>query len=328
MDATECEPVGRGTSTVRRLEFDVDWPPWHVAAYLIEGPEPILVDAATPEDEGAAAMRELLGEAGYELADVSAVVVTHPHTDHMGQVPQLREAGVDVYAPEPALDQLRRDAEDLRAGVRETGRSIGLEDDRLDEEAERAVHSLTRNRRLLDPFHTTGFHFGEPVEIAGRTFDPIHTPGHQLHHASLATEVDGERVLFSGDTLIEPFRAAALNVGIDYGAYEAIDAFYTSMDRYEAMDVDRVYPGHGPVFADYAGAIESSRTALDELVEDTREAVATVGPATPMDIVDERVGETDHPAQLLDTLGALGTLDRRGAVTFSLRDGVRYYETA
>ncbi|ELY99854.1 beta-lactamase [Natrialba chahannaoensis JCM 10990] len=35
-----------------------------------------------------------------------------------------------------------------------------------------------------------------------------------------------------------------------------------------------------------------------------------------------------YPAQLLDTLGALGTLTERGEVTFDWRDGVRYYRTA
>jgi len=326
MDATEQRSAT--ADPVVRLEFDLEWPPNLVAASLVTEPEPLLIDAATPADHGERSMAEELASAGYALGDLAGVVVTHPHSDHVGAVPELREAGVDVYAPEPAIDQLQRDADDLRAGVREVGRSVGLDAERIEREAERAVDSLTRNRTLLDPDHTRGFAFGEEFSVAGLSLEPLHTPGHQVHHASLATTVDGERAMFSGDALIEPFRAAALNVGIDYGAYDAIDAFYTAMDRFAGRDVDRVYPGHGPVFTDYEDAIESTRAALDGLVADTREAVAAAAPATPVAVAEDRVGEVEHLAHLLDTIGALGTLDRRGDVEYGTEEGVRNYEPA
>lgn len=114
-------------------------------------------------------------------------------------------------------------------------------------------------------------------------------------------------------------------MGIDYGAYEAVDAFHDAMDRLERYSFDRVYPGHGPIFTNYKGAIEFTRKELESLTADTLEAVVTVGPAAPMDITRHRVDEFRHPAQLLDTLGALGTLNRRDRVQYVERDGVRDY---
>ena len=323
-----CEPTERGASAageVSRIDFDIEWPPKHAAAYLLEEPAPILIDAGDPQERAEATIREGLATRGYDLADIEAVVVTHPHSDHIGQVPLLREAGATAYAARPVLEQLERDPADLAAGVREIGRSAGYRGEAIEREIERATSSLERNRDLLASEATIPFAFGESVTVAGREFEPIHTPGHQVHHASLATDLDGERVLFSGDALIEPFRPGAINVGIDYGAYDAVDDFHRAIDRLEGQAVDRVFPGHGPVFTDYASAIENTRSKLESLTGETLEAVTAVGPATPLEITRNRTGEARYPAQLLDTLGALGTLDGRDRVEYEERDGVRYY---
>ncbi|SEQ89888.1 MBL fold metallo-hydrolase [Natrinema salaciae] len=319
------DPTQRESSDVSRLDFDIEWPPKHAAAYLIETPAPILIDAGDPQDRAEATIRDGLATKGYEPGDVEAVVVTHPHSDHIGQVPFLREAGATVYAPRPVLEQLERDPADLAEGVREIGRSAGYRGEAIDREVERARSSLERNRRLLAPEAAVPFEFGEPFAVADREFDPIHTPGHQIHHASLATDLNGERTLFSGDALIEPFRPGAIHVGIDYGAYDAVEAFHRSLDRFDGRPIDRVFPGHGPVFTNYEEAIETTRSALETLTGETLEAVTAIGPATPMELTRHRAGEVRYPAQLLDTLGALGTLEDRERVEYECRDGVRYY---
>lgn len=325
MDNTTEQGTTAATTQVSRLDFDIEWPPKHAAAYLVDGAAPLLVDCGDPQERAETTIQDGLAETGNALEDVAAVVVTHPHSDHIGQVPLLRDAGATVYAPQPVLEQLERDEEDLAEGVRDVGRSAGYRGEAIEREVERAQSSLRRNRRLLAPDDAVAFEFGEPFSVAGREFEAVHTPGHQIHHAGLLTELDGERVLFSGDALIESFRPGAIHVGIDYGAYDAVDAFHRSMDRLEGRPVDRVYPGHGPVFTGYDGAIESTRSALEALTGETFEAVTGIGPATPMEITRYRSGEVRYPAQLLDTLGALGTLEGRGRIQSTERDGVRYY---
>ena len=96
-DGSRVSPVA---DRVTRLEFDIEWPPKHVAAYLVEGPEPVLVDAGAPGEEAREQFVSVLASHGYEPEDVEHVVVTHPHTDHTGQVPLLLEQ------LEVALDEL------------------------------------------------------------------------------------------------------------------------------------------------------------------------------------------------------------------------------
>jgi len=313
--------------TVHRLEFDVDWPPGHVAAYLIDGPEPVLVDAGGPEEHNGDELLSGLDALGFAPGDVDHVVVTHPHTDHIGQVPALLDAGATLYAPRPAVEQLERDPEDLATGVRETAIETGLDPEGIDMHIERAVGSLERSRGLLPPERVdVAFDFDATFAVGDHEFEPIHTPGHQIHHACFQVIVGGSEALFSGDHLIEPFRAAALNVGLDQGAFDAVAAFYRGFDRLEGRDVDRVYPGHGPVFDDFEGVLQTSRDRLDGTVASVERTLRERGTSSPIGLTLARVDELEHPAVLLDTIGALGYLDEQGRATFEYDDdGVRRY---
>jgi len=321
---TETTP---SLDSVFRIEFEVDWPPGHAVAWLVDGLEPILVDAGAPGETAEETLTEELGAHGHAIEDIDHVVVTHPHSDHVGQVPTLLEAGTRLYAPGPAIEQLRRDPDDLEGAVRRAAREAGLDGDRADRAVEQAVDSLERDWRLLPPDEVdVAFDFGEPFDVGGHIFTPLYTPGHQKTHASFLAELGGT-ALFSGDALIEPFRAAAIHAGIDRGAYEAIDAFYDAMDHFDAVEADRAFPGHGPAFDDIQGAVASTRGSLDELVEDTAEALQAVEPASPVEVSYERAGPAEHPATLLDTLGALGSLEDAGRAHCRLVDGVRQYDS-
>ncbi|MWG36351.1 MBL fold metallo-hydrolase [Halomarina oriensis] len=317
---------GRGSVAVHRIEFSIEWPPWTAAAYLVAGAEPTLVDAGVPGESGREELADGLAAHGYALGDVEHVLLTHPHSDHLGQVPALRDADATVYAADRTLDRLRRSEADLEAGVRETAHAVGLDEERVDSEVDRALDSLRRNRRLLPPEEVdVGFAFGEQFAAGGRSVTPLHTPGHQADHAAFALDLGDDRVLFSGDVLVEPFRAAALNVGLDRGAEDAVDDFYRAYDRLADHAFDRVHPGHGPVFETYDAVLAASLERLGEMVDDVFDAVPTDDAASPVAVTEARGKRLDPPAAMLDTVGALGSLDGQGRITRETVDGLRRY---
>ncbi|MFB6172244.1 MAG: MBL fold metallo-hydrolase [Haloarculaceae archaeon] len=325
--AGEYRPAA--TEAVHRLEFTVDWPPGHAAAYLIDCEEPVLVDAGVPGDRGERELTTALDPLGYGPEDVDHVLVTHPHSDHVGQVTTVLEAGgATIYAPEGIRPRLDRATDDLAAGVRSTAVEAGMEGRRADEAVKDAVNSLMRDRNLLPTEAIdVDLAYGETYEVAGFSVEVIHAPGHQADHACFQVSGRDGDLMFAGDMVIEPFRSAALDVGIDRGAYDAVDRFYGTYDRLRGRDVAEVYPGHGPVFAAYDAAVESSVADLDGMVEHVYETLADLEPATPVEVGTERAGE-HLTASLLDTIGALGHLDGEGRVAYEHTDeGVRQYRT-
>lgn len=323
----QADPADPDLSRVHRLEFDVPWPPKHVAAYLLEGPEPVLIDAGAPGETGESELQDGLAEFGYEPADIDHVLVTHVHSDHIGQLPVLRDAGATVHVSQAAIARLDRDLETVRSGLRETAKSAGYRGKDLDDVLEEELESRRRDRRLIDAETVRPFDPAEPVSVGGREFEVFETPGHEIDHLCFETTVGETTVLFAGDALIEPFRAGAFQVGFDRGAYEGVTAYDEAMDRLDETTATHVFPGHGPAFEDPQRVVRTTRERLDTLLEETQVALEAIEPATPLSIAEERVGNVRYHAPVLDTLGAVGTLEKRGSVSYETDDGVRYYET-
>jgi len=310
--------------TVCRIEFAIPWPPDTAYAYVLDASEPVLIDAGALGESAWSALTTGLDDAGYDPEEIAHLFITHPHTDHAGQAARLIDvAEPTVYAPEGVRERLARDPEDLAAIVRANASEVGVPNP--EDAVSRAVDSLERNRGCLPPAEIdVDVAFGQPFDAGGLGFEPIHVPGHQVDQAAFLTG----RKLFSGDSLIEPFRPAALHVGFDRGHDESIDAFYTGLDRLAALDIDRVYPGHGPVFDDATGAIERARDGLDSLVADCHRTLSELGEATAYELTERRIDDPQRMGfSVFESVGALARLERQGVVDSTLEDGVRRYRS-
>lgn len=311
-------------SRIHRLQFEIEWPPGHVACYLVDGPEPVLIDAATPDRE--TAFRRALAEHDYEPSDIEHVLVTHPHVDHVGLVPTVLEDGnPTVYAPAGVRERFDRDPADLETRVRDNCVQAGIPDDHLENAVEMAVESLERDTALLPPASVdVWIDQGQTTAVGSLDVEAIHTPGHQADHTSYLADVDGEEVLFAGDMAIEPFRPVIIHDGLDDGHREAFDAFYTALDRLDALDVTGVYPAHGPIHDDLPGTVDRDRESLDQRLEQVYELVEN-GSSSVAGVAMALAGEGDLKYLFPEVMSALVYLEREGDVTSEQRDGVTYY---
>ena len=153
------------------------------AAYLVEGPQPVLVE--TGSRSSVPVLMAALDSLGMGPSDLAGVVVTHIHLDHAGGVGDLARAFPDatVYVHPAGARHLA----DPRRLVSSAARVYG---DLLDGLYGRLEPTPARRIRSLED--------GQTVRVGpDRTLTAVHAPGHAKHH--IGVHDSGSGILFTGD---------------------------------------------------------------------------------------------------------------------------------
>ena len=155
------------------------------AGYLIEGPEPVLVE--TGSQTSLDAVLDALAALGLGPSDLAGVVVTHIHLDHAGAVGDVAAAFPDatVYVHEKGARHLADPSRLIDSAARVYG-------DLLDRLYGRLTPTPPDRIRVLGD--------GEQVRIGpARSLTAVDSPGHAKHHLALHDSETG--VLFTGDAV-------------------------------------------------------------------------------------------------------------------------------
>jgi glyoxylase-like metal-dependent hydrolase (beta-lactamase superfamily II) len=107
---------------------------------------------------------------------------------------------------------------------------------------------------------------GDVLETDEGDLVAIDTPGHARHH--LALHWPARRALFAGDLLLG--RGATTWVGEYSGS---VADYLGSLERLRALELDVVYPAHGPPLADPADAIDRYESHRRERIRQVAEAL-------------------------------------------------------
>ena len=294
---------------------------------LADGDHVTLVDCgvwrADPADDGLAALRQGLRTAGYELEDVSRVLVTHAHIDHYGLAGRLMElTGAELWMH--ALTDL--DCEKYRhpdtavARRRDTYTDHGLPEAELPQVA----HGL---RDWMPYLHSvveasTRLRGGEQIRIGGQEWDVIHTPGHSVGHVCLWSP--SLKVVLSGDHLLPGVTPpVTFERGFDANP---MASYLDSLRRIEALHPTLVLPGHGNPFGEAERRIEAILRNKMRRLAAIRQAIED-GPVTVVDITERvftRVMLTHQRSfAFAETLAHIAYLRNAGEVERRIRpDGV------
>lgn len=289
-----------------------------VNCYLIEDDPLTLVDTGPNSGRTLDALERALGALGRSIEELELIVLTHQHVDHIGLVDVLvRRSGAEVAA----LDLLVPYLADYGAAVELDDRFAlalmrrhGIPADVT--EALRALAVTLRGwgagatvtRPLTD---------GGRLELAGRTLEVHHRPGHSPSDTVL-WDPDRE-LLIAGDHLIahissNPLVARPLSpTGNDpadpiHRRPHALGAYQASLELTRAMPARVVLPGHGEPLVDHVALIDERAAATARRARKIHRLLAE-GPQTAYEIAQRMWGTVAISQAYLTLSEVLGHLD-------------------
>jgi len=280
-------------------------------------------DPAGPAEDGLAALERGLRQAGYELRDVSRIVVTHAHIDHYGLAGRLMEltgAQLWMHAMTDLDCEKYRHPDTAIARRRDTYADHGVPAAERVELADHLARWMPYLHSVVEA--STRLRGGEQVSIGGDEWEVVYTPGHSLGHVCLWSA--GRGLLLSGDHLLPGITPpVAFERGTDA---DPLRSYLDSLRRISALRPGMVLPGHGRPFGDAVGRIETIYRNKVRRMESIRRMIQE-RPCTVTEIADRLVAKAilRHQRQLAlsETLAHIAYLRWSGLVERRTRpDGV------
>ena len=124
---------------------------------------------------------------------------------------------------------------------------------------------------------------GERLQLAGREWVSIHTPGHTIDHLCLYDPEHG--LLISGDHVLPSITPHISGVG---NGADALKSYIQTLDLVAALDGVRLgLPAHGHPFDDVPGRVDAIKEHHEERMELLIAASRALGPATVLQLSHE-----------------------------------------
>lgn len=222
-----------------------------IAAYLLAGDDELALIETGPATT-LPALRAGIAAAGFAVADLSKLLVTHIHLDHSGAAGLLLEE-----APEARVWVHPAGAPHLVDPARllvSAGRIYG---DRMEELwGEVAPIPAGRVSALAD---------GETLSVAGRVLTALFTPGHASHHVVYWDAASG--TAFTGDV------AGVRMPGSDYVCPPTPppeldpEAWAASIERLRGLAAERLCLTHFGAFTDVGAHLDRLATNLQDFLD-------------------------------------------------------------
>ncbi|QQE76933.1 MBL fold metallo-hydrolase [Alicyclobacillus sp. SO9] len=315
----ECQQLSK--VTVHRIEQPTPFPVGTVNSYILRDESEVVVfDCGPRTNEAKQTLLDGLAKEGVAVEDVTALVLSHGHVDHVGLTSMFQSKGVPVFS-HPEVDSWLHPKGDWDAFrerfFQQLYRRMGMPDSQITYAAsEFALFAKWNDEAVINQTLRHGDLF-TPLP----NFRVVEVPGHAQAAIALYDESTGE--MFAGDQVLPLISSNALieprtdEFGYEHGLWtKSLLDYRANLQQLLQMPISKIYPGHGPVFEDVQDLIklrlvqqERRRTKMLQLLKEHQ-------PCSAYELAAHYFAHRhDQPSLILsETLGYLDWLEALGEV--------------
>jgi len=241
-----------------------------------------IVDAGWECDEAWDALVSGLATAGYQVADVRMVLVTHFHPDHFGLVGRVRAHSGAQVAMHPAdacllrhhgQDEVERFAHTSRRQMRRAGGPARLYEEQ---------HALPLVRFDECDGADLAVGDGDLIDLPGWNLRAVWTPGHSPGHLCFVERDLG--LLLSGDHLLPRISP---NISLLPGQLpDPLGTYIASLRKIADLDVDEVLPAHEYRFRGLGERVRAMLHHHDERLAEIEQVVTASSGVTAWQVTE------------------------------------------
>lgn len=221
----------------------------HLNSYLVKTKDQcLLIDTGMCNDAAFNELRRQLAEIGIQPQNLTEILVTHFHIDHVGLISRLRKlsgAKLLVSAKESQATRLVTSESHWERWVH-FYEDAGIPTEILEQMLMASPSHLYLEiyEELCKP--SRSLKNGDEISIGEYSFRTVWTPGHSPGHICLYEPE--RRLLIAGDHIL-----STITPHVTQWREEGnpLAEYLTSLEKVGKLDVDVVLPGHGELFTDH-----------------------------------------------------------------------------
>ncbi|CAN5786643.1 MBL fold metallo-hydrolase [soil metagenome] len=290
-----------------------------VNVYLFRDPEPVLIDAGFQSEAAWQVLQVGLAEQNLTVADLTRVIITHPHVDHYGFAARIaRESQAKIWMADVGVQWLRNFPALWQQRI-DYYRDHFLPALGSPPAAQTFLRSMQQALAAWEPIpadRIVSFSVEQPLMLGGLAWQTVHLTGHDSHLTCFYQPQS--RQLLSADMLMIPTATSVAEAPpTGEPRQPTLPDFLHSLDQLAALAVETVYPGHGAPFANHRQVIGAQQMRIHERKEECWRQVAA-GVETVATIFEQLYGARAAQvgmAGLWMVVGYLDLLQAEGRVT-------------
>ncbi|GEM_PF-526866 len=249
-----------------RIELPTVFETKTVNTYLFKEPEPILVDCGEKTTACFDALKAGLKEHRVSLSDISKIIITHAHLDHVGLAKTITEhSDAVVWVPEYG----REWALNLRKMLeRRTRAFFQVYEPNIQEPNAFGQHIF--DHETLSPYwdeipeeRLRTFPMEGHLQLGGEDWEIIYAPGHCINQVCFYHL--GSKSLLSADMLLKMVAIPIIDAGLEapYDSVKSMPMLIESYKQLAKLEIEQVYPGHYAPFEDGNALISQQLAKLE-----------------------------------------------------------------